>query len=105
MSTIILDLLYQFLTAAPEENQSKSKRWYVKYQEGAVTPLPKLKDAFRAYMKFKHPGIPYTWPEDESALKSLGYIVKKNIFVNRAKKDISKAVVLTIRERIEFGES
>jgi len=71
------DMLYQFLTAAPEDNQSRTKRWYVKYEEGAITPLPRLKDAFRTYMKFKHPGLPSTWPEDESALKSLGYVVDK----------------------------
>ena len=71
------DFLYRFLTAAPEDNASSTKRYYVMHQEGVFTDLSKLKEVFRLYMRFKHPEVKYTWPEDESSFKQLGYGIER----------------------------
>ncbi len=68
--------VYRFLTAPPEENQSRTHRYYVRRVEGAVTALAHVKDAYRNYMKFKHPDVRQAWPEDETTLKRLGYEIE-----------------------------
>jgi phage/plasmid-associated DNA primase len=72
------DNLYRFLTAGRDENQSSSHRYYVMFEQGAITQMSRIKDVFKNYMRFKYPeSKDKMWPEDESAFKRLGYIVEK----------------------------
>jgi energy-coupling factor transporter ATP-binding protein EcfA2 len=71
------DFMFRFLTASPEENQSRTHRYYVVFEEGSYTDVARVKDSFKNYMKFKHSEVKFEWPEDQSAFKKLGYSISK----------------------------
>ncbi|KAI9091025.1 bifunctional DNA primase/polymerase [Phlyctochytrium arcticum] len=75
--------LHRFLTAPAEENSSTTASFVVKKK---VLPGDKrikihiedVKKSFMRYMKFNHPGIKYSWDDnDHSTFKSLGYQVER----------------------------
>lgn len=75
-----LNYITRFLTASPEENCSKYKRYYVLFKQGNVENLSDVKSMFLKFMAFKHPNVKHEWKADYTPFKQLGYkVVEKNI--------------------------
>jgi hypothetical protein len=70
------DLLH-FLTASPDETRGHTHRYQVVYEEGAHTDITRVRDAYKNYMRFKHPRAKVRWPADLSAIETLGYRIAK----------------------------
>lgn len=87
--TVQSDLLHKFLNDfSSEGNLYCSGTMLMRYRKGAITPLSKLKDVFRQYLRFKHPDIPFLWPDDVD-LNKYGYtVIKKHLCKSCGSKHI-----------------
>ena len=64
------------MTASPDDNKSSTHKYYVQYQEGAMTNLADFKKHFENYMKFNHRNVNWKWTADYTPFLQLGYNVE-----------------------------
>jgi hypothetical protein len=70
------NLVYKFLRAGPNESSSRTKRTYVVRVEGEVTDWLDFKNAFEAYVRYKHPNKKWTLKVSQNGpFTKLGYEV------------------------------
>ena len=84
------DYLYKFLTAGPDDNKSRTTKYYVRYIEGKTVMLADFKKAFDCFLKYNHPGVKYVWTGDYSVFWHLGYGVQTNNICKSCGKEARK---------------
>ncbi len=79
--------LAAWLDTGFEENRTGSGvSTYPTYIEGNVEPVLNVKKEFEAYMRYKCPGVKYSWPLLVSAFKAKGYYTKSVNLCKSCKK-------------------